>query len=70
MGKEKEPIPTSVLLGRVAPIEHVSTTIKIEPKATNLSPVIPVKSETGGEMSQEEKAEAQGEAVEETFKKK
>jgi hypothetical protein len=61
------PEKTLVVLHRAEtdrPLPHVAgTSIKIEPKPTALSPVIPKPSQTGGTMSDKEKAQARIEAA-------
>jgi len=65
------PEPTSVLLSRAEterPLPHVSRTMfRIEPKPTTLSPVFPMPTQTGGEMSNEEKAQARIDAAKNLF---
>jgi hypothetical protein len=61
------PERTSVVLNRSEaqnPLPHITgTPLKIEPKPTTLTPVIPKPSKTGGTMSEEEKAQARIEAA-------
>ena len=65
------PEKTSIVLHRAEtdrPLPHVTgTALKIEPKPTALSPVIPKPSHTGGTMSEEEKAQARIDAARNTF---
>jgi len=61
------PERTSVVLNRAEtqnPLPHITgPALKIDPKPTALSPVLPKPSKTGGTMSEEEKAQARIEAA-------